>query len=415
MSALDATASERRMPAFPEFVALVAAMMALTALSIDIMLPALPAIDAAFSIPDPNDRQLVVTAYFIGFAGGQIFYGPLSDRFGRKPVLLIGLAIYALASAWTVAAGSFGALLAARVVQGIGCASPRVIALAVVRDVHGGRQMARVMSFVMMVFIIVPILAPGVGQIFMGLGHWRWIFLFLLVVSLGIMAWTALRLPETRRVEDRAPMSAAWLGKAIKETVTTRATLGYTTATGLIFGALLGYINSAQQIFVDIYDAGALFPVLFGIIAAALAAAAFVNGRLVERQGMRRLSHLAISGFLAVALLHAAVAVATDGAPPIWLFCTLLALNLFFFGFAMPNFNSMALEPLGHIAGTASSFVGAFTTACAALCGWYIGHHYDGTVIPLIAGYVALGGLALLVVTITERGRLFRPHQAETE
>lgn len=403
-------ASAVRMPGFVEFVALAALLMALTALSIDIMLPALPQIGDALDVADPNERQLVVTAYLLGFAAGQILYGPLSDRFGRKPVLLAGLFVFTAASLASAVAAGFTWLLLARVVQGLGCAAPRVIAMAVVRDLYGGREMARVMSFIMMVFIIAPVIAPGIGQVLLLAGRWEWIFLFLTAVGLATTAWTVLRLPETRPQAAREPLSLGWLGQAVWQTVSTRQTLGYTVATGLIFGALLGYINSAQQIFMDVYDTGAMFAVLFGLIAVALAAASYLNGRLVERLGMRWLSHAALAGFLVTALAHYALA-EIAGPPPLWLFCAMLSVNLFFFGFAMPNFNALAMEPLGRIAGTAASFIGAVTTALAALLGWYVGQQFDGTVVPLTLGYVVMGALAAAIVTVTERGRLFQPQQ----
>jgi MFS transporter, DHA1 family, multidrug resistance protein len=414
MSEAQLSAPARRMPSFGEFVAMMAGLMAMTALSIDVMLPALPQIRADFQIADANAQQLVVTSYVLGFALGQLFHGPQSDWLGRRPVLLAGLGVYALASFGCLVAPSFGVLLAARFLQGAANAAPRVIAIAVVRDVYGGRRMAEVMSFVMMVFIIVPVLAPSIGGAFLLAGSWHLIFAFLFVVSLALLAWMALRLPETQPPERRRPLSVAWLTGAFGETVRTRQTLGYTLATGTVFGALMGYINSAQQVFVEVYDLGALFPLAFGCVAAALALAAFLNSRFVGRLGMRRVSHAALIGFAVTALLHLGLDLAYDG-PPLAAFVLLLALDLFFFGLLMPNFNAIAMEPMGHIAGTASSFVGAVTTGLAAGLGWVVGQHYDGTATPLLAGFAVFGVLGLLIVLVTEKGRLFGTSVPATE
>ena len=397
---------------FAEFVAIIAVLMALTALAVDIMLPALPMIADEFAIADANDRQLIVTAYMLGFAAGMPIYGPLSDRFGRKTMLMIGLGIFVVASFGTLVADSYSSILWLRALQGIGSASPRIVGIAVVRDKFEGRDMARVMSFVMMVFIILPMLAPAMGSGILYLGGWHLIFVALLLIGLAIAAWVLIRLPESRPPEKREPLSLRWLGHALYQTVTNRETLGYTIATAFIFGPLLGYINSAQQIFIEVFELGDLFPVFFALISTALAAAAFLNGRLVVRIGMRPLSHAALVGFVAIAIVHLAVVLMSDGPPSIWMFSAFLAANLFCFGMMMPNFNAMAMEPLGRIAGVAASFVGAITTAGAAVFGWYIGHLYDGTVTPLIAGYVVLGVLSLIVILITERGRLFKTHHA---
>jgi DHA1 family bicyclomycin/chloramphenicol resistance-like MFS transporter len=327
-------------------------------------------------------------------------------------MLMVGLAIFVLASLGTLFAESYGWLLLLRAAQGIGSASPRVVGLAVVRDRFGGRDMARVMSFVMMIFVTLPMIAPALGSGILLLGSWHMIFLALLLVGAFIAVWTQTRLPETRPPEVREPLSLRWLGHALKLTVTTRETLGYTIAISFIFGPLLGYINSAQQIFIDVFDLGHLFPLFFAFIAAALALAAFMNGRLVVRIGMRPLAHFALVSFVAIAAIHLAIILFVDSVPSIWLFCSLLAANLFCFGIMMPNFNAMAMEPLGMIAGTAASFVGAIMTAGGAMFGWYVGHLYNGTVIPLIAGYFVLGVLALVTVLITERGKLFQPHHA---
>lgn len=402
----SSAAAPKAMPSFPEFVAMIASLMAMTALSIDIMLPALPQIESGFDVGGLNNQQLVVTVYLLGFSAGQVIYGPLSDRFGRRAVLIFGLALFALASLLCTLAGTFELLLAGRFLQGIANAAPRVVAIAVVRDRFGGRRMAEVMSFVMMVFILVPVVAPAIGGGIMLVGSWRLIFDFLLVVGLAVLVWVALHLPETRPREAREPLSLIWLLRAVRETVTNRQTLGYTLATGAIFGSLMGYINSSQQVFTEVYGEGELFPVLFGAVSLSLALASFVNSRLVVRLGMRRLSHGALLCFVLTGAVHLAVALVW-GDPPLPLFMALLGVCLFFFGFMMPNFNALAMEPMGRIAGTASSFVGAATTGIAAVLGWYVGQHFAGNTIPLLAGYVAFGSVSLTCVLVTERGRLF--------
>ncbi len=393
-------------PSFPEFVALMAGLMALVALSVDVMLPALDQIRDDLGVLDPNRQQLVIASFMLGFALGQIVYGPLSDRFGRRPVLFAGLGLYVVASVACIWAGSLDALLVARFIQGIGTASPRIVAVAVVRDTFEGRRMAEVMSFTMMVFIIVPILAPGIGEAILFAGDWRLIFGFLGLVALSVLGWTMLRLPETRAVADREPLSAAWLASALRQTVTTRLTLGYSLATGMVFGALLAYVSSAHQIYTQIYGLGSWFPVVFGIVAVGMAAAGLINGRLVRRVGMRRMSHAALLGF-AVAGIGLAVLGHLGGPPPLVLFVLLLGVALFCFGLIMPNFNAIAMEPMGRIAGTASSFIGAVTTAMAALLGGWVGQHYDGTVGPLSLSFAILGLASLAIVLVTERGRLF--------
>lgn len=395
------------MPGFPEFVAMMAALMALTAMSIDIMLPALPDIAAAFGVTDANAQQLVVTDYFLGFAAGQLLFGPLSDRYGRRAVLFAGLGLYAVAAFVCLVAGSFEMLLAARFAQGMANAAPRVIAVAIVRDVYSGRRMAEVMSFVMTVFIIVPVVAPSLGGALLLVGPWPLIFAFLLALALAILTWMALRLPETRALAHRTPLSFGSVGRAFLAVVTTRATLGYTLATGAILGALMAYIASAQQIYTEVYGLGGWFPVVFGGVSLAVATAAFVNGRLVVRLGMRRLSHAALLGFVATTAAHLGLVLAF-GTPPLALFAGLLGLSLFFFGFLMANFNALAMEPMGRIAGTASSFVGAATTGIAALLGWTIGQLYAGSTVPLLAGFLVCGLLSLLIVLRVERGRLFQ-------
>lgn len=395
-----------RAPGVAEFVAIVAAMIAVTALSIDIMLPALPEIGQAFGLEDENSRQLVITCYILGFALGQVVYGPLSDSYGRKPLLLAGLALFAVGSVATLAAGDFTALLLARAAQGFGGGAPRVIAVAIVRDLYGGRRMARIMSFAMMVFVIVPIVAPSVGQGLMELGEWRWVFAFLLLFCVVLMAVT-LRLPETRPRGTRSPFSLAWLAGAVREILADRLAVGYTVATGFVFGCLMAYVNTAQQVFAGVFQLGDAFPLVFGSIAIAVALASLLNARLVERVGMRLLSHAALAGHFLSAAANLALALLLAATPPLAVYCLLVALNLFCFGFIMPNFNALAMEPLQRIAGTASSFIGCVTTGAGAVLGWVVGQQFDGTVVPLLAGFTLMSAAALVVIVFTERGRLF--------
>ncbi|HXW22080.1 MAG TPA: multidrug effflux MFS transporter [Rhodomicrobium sp.] len=394
---------------FLEFVSLVALLMALTALSIDVMLPALPQIGNALGVSDENDRQLVISVYFIGFAAGQFLFGPLSDHYGRRQPLLAGLALYIAGTIIALSSGSFAGLLAARVFQGFGASAPRVIALAIVRDRFGGREMARVMSFVMMVFIVVPILAPGVGEIILQISSWRIIFHLLLFVAASSMIWAWFRLPETRRDEDRLPFSLASVWQATKLVATTRQTAGYMIGMGFVFGLLLSYIVSAQQIFVDVYGLGSRFPVAFGAISCFLIAASGLNALFVRKIGMRGVSHRAIFAGLAVCGLMALAGF--PAMPPLLLFGAFMGIVFFCFGVIMPNFSALSMEPMSHIAGTASSLAGFYSTVAGAAFGTAIGRSFDGTVRPLCIGVTALLVATLITVLITERFKLMQ-HKA---
>ena len=395
---------------FREFVGFVAALMAINALAIDAMLPALPQIGDALGVVEENQRQLVITSYLLGFGVAQLFYGPLSDRFGRRPVLLFGLAVYVLASGAAAWASSLDQMIWARVVQGIGSAATRVLAVSIVRDCYSGRHMARVMSFAFIVFIAVPVIAPSVGQAIVLLAPWEWIFLVLGLFGLAVALWSLARLPETLPPERRTPISVASVLGAFRIVATNRAALGYTLASAAILGALFGFINSAQQIFVEVFDTGAAFPLIFAGIALFIAVSSLVNARIVERVGMRRVSHTAMFGFTGFAALHAAIA--WSGHESLAVFVVLQAAMMFCFGLIMSNFSSMAMDPVGRVAGTAASFQGFVTTVVGALLGFYIGQHYDGTAVPLTLGYAGLGALSIAIVLVTERGRLFEPVNA---
>ncbi|MFJ6025049.1 multidrug effflux MFS transporter [Brevundimonas sp. NPDC092305] len=393
-------------PGFPEFVCLIACMMALNALAIDSMLPALPMIGDALGVVRENDRQWIVTAYLLGFGIAQIVYGPLADRFGRKPILMVGVGLYVLFSALAAFAPTFEMLILARVGTGLGAASLRVLAVSIVRDRYTGRTMARVMSLSFLVFLGVPIIAPSLGAAILHVAPWPWIFGVLALAGSAVMVWAALRLPETLHPEDRMPINARRIGGAFREAVTNRQSLGYTLAMTAITGALFGFINSSQQIFHHVFDAADLFPIAFAAIAGGIAAASLLNAALVERLGSRLISHTALIGFITMAGIHTLVSV--TGHETIWTFGVLQALTMFCFGFIAGNFGSMAMEPMGHIAGTASSAQGFISTTFGSLAGFAIGQQFTDSATPMTLGFMVLGMIALGFVLFAERGSLFK-------
>ena len=395
---------------FGPFVALIASLMAVTPLGIDSMLPALPHIGRSLGVANENHQQWVIAIYVFGFGLAQIIYGPLSDRFGRKAVMVPSLALFAALSILAGFARSFPLLLGARLLQGIAGASSRVLTISMVRDCYSGRQMARVMSMSFMVFLMVPILAPSIGQGIMLVGSWRLIFFFLAAFALLVATVLSMMMGETLHPEYRRPLSFRMIGQAIRRTLTERSALGYMLAMALVFGALMGFINSVQQIFQDIFHAPNRFPLVFAGIGLSMAVAAFVNSRIVERLGTRKVSHTALIGMITVAGIHSLVAL--TGHETIVSFSLFQFATMFCFGLLGSNFGSMAMENVGEIAGTASSVQGFVSTCGGVLLGLVIGQSFNGTVLPLTLGYFVLGSAALMVVFITERGRLFRAHHA---
>jgi DHA1 family bicyclomycin/chloramphenicol resistance-like MFS transporter len=389
-----------------EFIALAAALMALNALAIDIMLPGLQQIGASLGVADENARQYVISAYFAGLAFALLAYGPASDRFGRRGPLLFGLSIYVIAAFAAAFAPNFETLLALRFIQGVGAASTRVIAVSMVRDRFGGRAMAEIMSLIFMVFMIIPVVAPSIGQLVMLFAEWHMIFVCMGVIALVIVIWAAVRLPETLHPEDRRPFTIASIWKAFRIVLTNRVSLWYTLASTTIFGALFGFINSAQQVYVGIYGLGVWFPVVFAGIAGMMAVSSFLNSRLVGRFGMRRLSHGAVIGFLAVSTIWFVWSL--YGQVPLVGFIALFAAAMFQFGWIGSNFNALAMEPLGHIAGSASSVQGFVQTLGGGLIGAAVGQSFDGTTTPLAAGFCGVALVGLIMVLIAEKGKLFR-------
>jgi MFS transporter, DHA1 family, multidrug resistance protein len=394
---------------FPEFVVVIASIMALNPLAMDMMLPALPNIASAFHITVANRPQMVLSTFLIGFGIGQFVMGPLSDRFGRRPVLLGGMTVYGIASLLAIAAPSFETLLLARALQGLGTSATRVIATSIVRDCYAGRRMASVMSLAMMVFIAVPVVAPSFGQAVLLLTQWRGIFIVLMVYGVVALIWSALRMPETLPVSERRSLALREVLGAFRQTVTNRQTLGYALAAGGVMGSLFAYVFTSQQVFTEIYHLGHYFPIAFAAIAIGTAIAGFLNSRFVGRLGMRVISHGALLVFAAVAgtmLLAAKMQML-----PLPLFMALSALMMFSFGLMIANFTALAMEPQGHIAGTASSLYGSITTLLGIGIGVTIGQDYDGTLLPFATGFFLCTLAALGVVLVVEKGRLFKPHQ----
>lgn len=379
-----------------EFVLLLALTISLVALAIDSMLPALPEIAADLGVTNPNDRQMIITVLFAGFGIAQIFYGPLSDSVGRKPVIYVGFGIFLIGSVLAVLSQDFTTMLVGRFLQGFGAASPRTVAIAMVRDRYEGRAMARIMSLVMSVFILVPVLAPSIGQGIILVSNWRGIFVMLLVLGVITSVWFALRQEETLPIERRRPLSLIRILRAIIETLRTRVALGYMTATGLVFGAFIGYLTSAQQIFQEMYGMGKLFPVCFGALAATLGLASLVNAKLVMRYGMHKLSQRALWTHTVLSIIFAVVAVFFfAGQPPFALFMAYMMAAFFLIGLLFGNFSALSMAPLGHIAGVGSAVIGALTTFISAGTGAIIGHAYQGTILPLCIGFAVLGMLSL--------------------
>jgi len=389
-------------PSYFEFVILVSLMMSLMALSIDAMLPALPQIGSDLNVQNANDRQLVVSTIFLGVAVGQLFFGPLSDKTGRKPAMYIGYSLFIGGSLLSAFAYTFPVMLLGRLLQGIGISAPRAVLLALVRDLYEGRLMARVMSFVMTVLLLIPMLAPTLGQAILLQAGWRSIFFSFVLIALISLTWFALRMPETLPTENRTPFSLQHIIKTTFKIIKMRPAIGYTVSIGLISGAFLGYLNSAQQIFQELYALGERFPLYFALIALSIGIASFLNARLVLRFGMRFLVWWSLIIILGLAILTLGIATMTSGQLPLWLVMTYLISTFFCVGILFGNQNALAMEPLGNLAGIGAAVVGSLSTLISIPLGTLIGQGYNETVVPLILGIAVLSGLSLGVVRWTE-------------
>ncbi|MFD1251634.1 Bicyclomycin resistance protein [Devosia equisanguinis] len=388
-----------------EFIALIAALMALNALAIDVMLPALPYMGEALGISSENERQFVVSSYMLGMGIAVLAFGPLTDRFGRRGPLLVGVGIYVVAVIIAAFAPNFAILLVLRFIQGMGAASVRVIATAVVRDRYSGREMAEIMSLTFMVFMAIPIIAPGIGQVLLLTGPWQAIFIFMGLLAAAFWVWTYLRLPETLPESQRRPLALRSVLDSFRIVFTNRVAISYGLAGMFLFGALFGFITSSQQIYVDIYGLGVYFPVAFAAMAGLMAISSFTNSKVVRRFGMRRLSHGAMLVFTIFSAIW--LVLALIGYLPLWLFFSLLAIIMFAFGWASSNMNSLSMEPLGAVAGTAASVFGFVQTVGGAVLGSLAGQMFNNTTIPVATNYFLMGVMALVCILVAEKGKLF--------
>ncbi len=384
-----------------EFTLLMALLMSIVAISIDAMLPALGLVAREFAMENPNHAQYVISCLFLGMTFGQLICGPLSDALGRKRLLLGGMAVYLVGSVVCFLAPSFSVLLLGRVIQGLGVAGPYVSTVSIVRDRFSGRDMARVMSLVMMIFILVPAIAPSLGQGILYVASWRAIFLLYIGYALFVALWAGLRLKETLPRERRMPFKAAQLKHGFREVVRNRTTISYTLCMGICFGSLIGYLNSSQQIFQVQFGVGEDFALYFGGLALVLGVASLYNARVVERLGMRYVCMGAVKSLIIASTLFLAAHAVVD--IQLWMFLLYAAVLFFSFGLMFGNLNSVAMEPMGHMAGIAAAVIGSLSSAISLTVGSFIGQLYNNTLIPLTVGYLVLALASYVIMRYEAR------------
>lgn len=386
-----------------EFITLMALLMSLTALAIDAALPAFYVIQADFAVQNENHLQYIVSAVFLGMALGQIFYGPLSDSIGRKGPLAFGLVVFVSGTLISSFATSYEMLLVGRFVQGLGAAGSRTISTAFIRDGYSGREMAQIMSFVMMLFILVPALAPAFGQLILLVSTWHWIFLSTGLVGATAFVWLVWRQPESHPVDKRVRFSFAAILLAALEVLRNKTAAGYMVLAGLSFGGLIMYLNTAKLLFFDVYHVDELFAVYFGILAIALGCASYINARLVMRHGMRKMIRFSFWLMGGAAFLLVAFTLAFPITVPLWVFMVLMSAVFFSLGVIFSNSNALAMEPVGHIAGVATAVLGSGTTLISIIWGNVLGQFYDKTLLPMGLGFLALSLVCLVVQQRVDR------------
>lgn len=385
-----------------EFIALMAALMSIVALAIDALLPAISNIGVDINSLDSTDNQMLVTMIFLGLGLGQLFFGPLSDCYGRKPVVYAGFILFLLASIICLYAPSLEVMVLGRILQGIGLSAPRTISISIIRDTYEGDYMAKIMSFVVAFFILVPVVAPAIGKVILDSFGWKGIFYVQLIFALIIALWFWKRQPETLHPEFKIPFSGHVFIDGLKEFIRHKETVAFTITSGLVTGAFLVYLSSAQHIFEDQYALKEVFPYIFAGLAISIGLSTFLNGTLVMRFGMRKLSFMATLAFTIIALLYTVLFFNSPN-PSIYVLVAFLSAQFFCLGFMWGNFRSIAMEPIGHIAGIGAAINGFVSTIFAIPIATFIGEFVKNSVWPLFVGLAVCGLFSVLIFMMVRR------------
>ncbi|MFD2914451.1 multidrug effflux MFS transporter [Psychroserpens luteus] len=387
-----------------EFIALMASLMSLVALSIDALLPALPQIGDALGVVNEKDNQLLITMIFLGLGFGQLIFGPLSDSFGRKPMVYFGFTVFVIATIICVTADSLEVMIFGRILQGIGLSSPRTIAIAMTRDTYSGDFMAKILSIIVMFFILVPIVAPTFGQLLLDFFNWKAIFNVNLIIGLLIVLWFWKRQPETLEPKKRIKFSPSIFITGTVEFLRHKEAVALTFVSGFITGSFMVYLSTSQQIFQNQYQLGELFPYIFASTAFSVGFATFTNSRLVIRFGSFNIAYYATIAYVFISILYVLLFFTGDN-PSIHVLVTFFLLQFFAVGFLFGNLRSLAMEPIGHIAGIGAAINGFVSTVMAVPIANYIGGFVKTSVLPLFIGFSICGVLSLLVFVWLKRRR----------
>ncbi|MEP5338770.1 MAG: multidrug effflux MFS transporter [Algibacter sp.] len=385
-----------------EFVALMASLMSIVALSIDALLPALPEIGKTLGVTNPNDNQQLITMIFLGLGFGQLIFGPLSDSFGRKPIVYVGFVVFIIASIICVTTKSFEMMIIGRVLQGVGLSSPRSLSLSMIRDSYSGNYMAKIVSIVVMFFILIPVIAPSIGQLLINLFNWQSVFYVNLIFGIIIMIWFWLRQPETLPKEKRVKFSLNLFINGTKEFFKHKEAVAFTFVSGFITGSFMVYLSTSQQIFQKQYDLADMFPYIFASLAISVGLATFMNSKLVVKYGMLRISYIAAIAYAAISILYVLL-FSSGNNPSIGVLIGFFALQFFAVGFLFGNLRALAMQPLGHIAGIGAAINGFISTVLAVPIANYIGGFVQTSVLPLFIGFSVFGVLSVLVFVLLKK------------
>lgn len=384
-----------------EFIAIMALLMSLVALSIDGILPALAVIGTDLGVTDTQKHQLLITMIFLGLGFGQLIFGPLSDSYGRKPIIYVGFLVFAIASIICVNTNSYEVLIAGRILQGIGLASPRTLSIAMIRDSYEGDYMAKVMSFIVMIFILVPIIAPTLGQYLMLTYNWQTIFNVQLGLGILVVFWFWKRQPETLAVSKRIPFRTATLNSGFIEFFKHKQAVAFTLISGFITGSFMVYLSTTQHIFEIQYDLGEDFPLIFASLAIGVGFATYLNGVYVVRIGMKRIALVSLAAYCLSALLYVVLFFNASN-PPLWVLLTFFVIQFIAVGFLFGNLRALAMQPIGHIAGVGAAINGFISTVMGVLIASGIGAYVTTTAWPLFLGFSVCGMVSMLIFILNK-------------